>query len=843
MLDVVERREQDTVRFRFGEYELDLELFELRHRGAPRPLEPQVFDVLAYLLAHHDRVVTKDELLDNVWGDRFVSESALSTRIKAARRAVGDDGRRQEVIRTVHGRGFRVVADITRLGPDDGEAPARVSLPGRPLRRPTSSFVGRDHEVRQVSDLVGRARIITITGAGGVGKTRLAVEVAAGVADRYPQPPRLVELAEFEPSEDVIAAVAAAVGVQERPGVSLLDRLVETLADQRLMLVVDNCEHVARSAAALVAALVDGGGGVDVLATSRTPLRIDGERVWPLGPLATEASDEADPPAVRLFLERAAAQSRPEWVADLDRGLVRQLCDRLDGVPLCVELAASRLRHLGLDGLVGALEDPATLVAIGIDEARHGSIEAVIAWSYDRLPGPQQRLFQRLSVFAGSFDAAAAHRIAGGGSADAALVRDLSELVDQSMVNAELRAGTVRYSILQPLRHFARRKLQSNGEEVGARGHHAEWALDAGAEADRALRGPGAASGMNSLEALVPELRLAHRFLLDEHDHDGIVRLTRSLFWFAQDRGHADILSWSEDVLDSARNVETGGLAVVHATAAVAAWQRGDVTAARSHAETALATAQDPVDVGYAQLALAEVHQLEGKHVEAVRLGASLSALAEHVGDALLATLAHVVQALSLTSIGHPDAGRRQARVAVEIAEASRSPLALAWATYAEGEACLERAPDTAFALLEKAMSLARRTGARLLAGVAGLSAVSARTRANQPDSSLEDFVGLIDHWRLAGTAMHQWTTIRNLVEVLVRRGAYEEAARLFGAVSAPGRGSEPHGAEAARLRQAMADVRHQLGDGSFKSLVQEGARLTDSATVAYARALAGSRS
>lgn len=833
---------RDAVRFKFGDYELDLEMFELRYRGSSRPLEPQVFDVLAYLVAHHGRVVTKEELLDSVWGDRFVSESALSTRIKAARRAVGDDGRRQELIRTVHGRGFRVVADVTVLGRDaEGDAHWRMSLPGRPLRRPTSSFVGRDGEVRGVSQLVGSSRVVTICGAGGIGKTRLALEVAAKVADRYPQPPRLLELAELEPSADVATAVASAVGVQDRQGVSLLDRLVENLADQRLLLVVDNCEHVVPSAAALIAALIEGGEGIDVIATSRTPLRIDGEHVWTLEPLATKAfGDES--PAARLFIDRVAAQSRSEWVAALDRGLVQQLCERLDGVPLCVELAASRVRHLGVEGLAATIDDPATLSAIGKDEDRHGSIEAVIAWSYDRLSPPQQRLFARLSVFAGWFDAATAAHVAGDGLGQGAFVRELSELVDQSMVSVDLRFGIAHYTMLTPLRAFARRRLRASGEEERARRHHAEWAVDAAEDADCALRGSGAAAAMIRLDAVLPELRLAHRFLLDHQDVAGIVHLTRCLFWFAQDRGHTDVLSWPRAVLDAALPDAGGALAVVHAAAAVAAWQRGDITAARAHAETAVAIEQDPVDAGFAQLALAEVRQLEGNHAEAVRLGASISAVAERTGDALLRTLGHVVQALSVTSTDGPDGAWQQARVAVEIAETSGSPLALAWARYAEGETRLEAAPDVALGHLEHALSLARSVGARLLAGVAGLSVVSIRTRGDYRDSSLEDFAGLIDHWRLAGMAMHQWTTIRNLVEVLARQGAYEDCARLFGAVSTSGRGTEPHGAEAARLQQAISDVRHRLGGPMFASLVEEGTRLSASETVAYARTLATRR-
>src|SRR5215218_7247403 len=277
-------RDDRAVILRFAGHELDLHRFELRRGGQMIAMEPQALDVLAFLALHHDRVVTRDELLDNVWGDRFVSASAVSTRIKDARRAVGDDGGRQAVIRTVHGRGFRVVCDVEIVGKEEPPVTG-TELPGRPLRRLVSSFLGRDEELASLADELNRCRLLTLSGPGGIGKTRLAIELASVVQGRYADGARLLELAELPDDADVVATVAAAVGVQERPGTELVDRVVDALAGMRLLLVVDNCEHVARSAATLIRRLVEATDGIDVLVTGRHPLHIDGEQVWPVKPL------------------------------------------------------------------------------------------------------------------------------------------------------------------------------------------------------------------------------------------------------------------------------------------------------------------------------------------------------------------------------------------------------------------------------------------------------------------------------------------------------------------------------------------------------------------------------
>src|SRR5829696_10808 len=704
-------RDDKAAILRFAGHELDRSRFELRRAGEPVPIEPQALDVLAYLAMHHDRVVTREELLDHVWGDRFVSASAVSTRIKDARRAVGDDGELQAVIKTVHGRGFRLVCDVEEVT-DEASPDAVAALPGRSLRRMASTFVGRDEELDSLSELLSRARLLTLCGPGGIGKTRLALELASRVSRRYADGARLLELAELPDGADVVATVAAAAGVQQRPGTELVDRVVDALAGRHVLLVVDNCEHVAGSAATLVRRLVEATGGVDVLATGRHPLHLDGEQV--------------------------------------------------DGIPLCIELAASRARHVGLGALLDELGDAIPLVAIGRAD-RHHSAQSVIAWSHDRLPQEPRVLFDRVSLFAGPFEASAAARLAG--AEDERAAADLlSVLVDRSMVTVDHRGLAARYRVLAPLRDFGRHQLEQSADNDVVHRRHLEWVVSGASAADEALRGPAGAAAMITLEGLVPELPRARLTVAAHDDATAKEELARALLVFGQEQGRVELLM--------PQPLDADAAPVCQAAAAVAGWQLGDIDAATAGAQRAVDRATHVRDAALARLSLAGVCQVRGDHERAVQLGREMSDLAARGDDPLLGTMAHVVQALSCAALGRTADAVREAERSAGIAQQSGSPLASGWAAYAQGEARLERDPGQALDYLERARALGRSAGSRLLTGVAGLSWVSLRARSTTDEESLAGFAEIIDHWARAGTAVHQWTTLRNLVQVLAQRGA-----------------------------------------------------------------------
>ena len=265
-----------AVRFRFDEYQLDDERFTLVGPSGPVHVEPQVFELLRHLIEHRDRVVAKEELLDEIWGDRFVSESALTSRVKSARRAVGDDGASQRVIKTVHSRGYQFVAEV--------RAEAAAGGAGRTLPRLRNRPIGRDGDLELVAERIRTAPLVTITGSGGIGKTTLAVAVAERLQADYADGAVFVDLSPVPAGGDMTLAVAEAAGV-EGSAAETIDRLADHLADRPVLLVLDNCEHVLDRAAWFVDRMLARGETAHILATSREPLGVAGEHVWPLGPL------------------------------------------------------------------------------------------------------------------------------------------------------------------------------------------------------------------------------------------------------------------------------------------------------------------------------------------------------------------------------------------------------------------------------------------------------------------------------------------------------------------------------------------------------------------------------
>jgi predicted ATPase/DNA-binding winged helix-turn-helix (wHTH) protein len=440
---------------RFGDFELDDERYVLTGPGGPVHVERQVFEVLHHLIRHRDRVVSKEELLDTVWGDRFVSESALTSRIKAARRAIGDDGTAQRFIKTVHGRGYHFVGEITTSGEDAAPAPA-----SRPLPRLRTTPIGRDDDIADVAKLVADTRLVTITGAGGVGKTTVGLAVAAQLASQFSDGATFVDLTPVLPGGDVTQAVAAAAGVEGDASTGQ-HLLAAHLAQRPLLLILDNCEHVLDSTGKLVDQMLEHASGAHVLATSREPLGISGEHLWPLGPLG-----DAGP---LVFVERArAAEPRIDWRSD--DPVIVDLCDRLDNVPLALELAAGQLRRFDIGELARDLGSHLSLPTsrAGPETSRHSTMDATVDWSYQLLDDDEQRLLRHLSVYPASFDLEAVLGAAPVPRSQAA--RLLVQLVDKSLVARELWSG--RYRLLEIIRLFARDRLDEAVETDDALERH-----------------------------------------------------------------------------------------------------------------------------------------------------------------------------------------------------------------------------------------------------------------------------------------------------------------------------------------------------------------------------------
>jgi non-specific serine/threonine protein kinase len=367
-----------------------------------------------------------------------------------------------------------------------GARPARASPARHNLPLQLTSFVGREQALAEVGQLLATTRLLTLTGAPGVGKTRLALQVADEMWDAYADGVWLVELAALADPALVPQAVAAVLGVQEPPGRPLLGTLAEALRAQQVLLVLDNCEHLLAACATLADQLLRAGPHLEILATSREALAVAGETTWRVPSLAVPADAPAsgdggatlvECEAVRLFVARACAAVPSFTLTERNAGAVGHVCRRLDGIPLALELAAARVRALPVEQLAVRLDDRFRLLAGGSRAAlpRQQTLRAAVDWSYALLPEAEQVLLRRLAVFAGGWTLEAAEAVcAGDGLAPENVLELLVELVNKSLVLAEEAGGERRFRLLETLRQYAWEKLQAAGEEAAVRGRHLE---------------------------------------------------------------------------------------------------------------------------------------------------------------------------------------------------------------------------------------------------------------------------------------------------------------------------------------------------------------------------------
>jgi predicted ATPase/DNA-binding CsgD family transcriptional regulator len=428
-------------------------------------------------------------------------------------------------------------AELAGMGADLGRAARADAV----LPSPLTSLVGREDDACQITALLATDRLVTLTGPAGVGKTRLALRVATAQAGLFPDGARLAELAPIGPGL-VADTLARALGLMPRPGWSLPDILREVADGMRCLLVVDNCEHVVAEAAELVAGLLAAGGQLRVLATSREPLGVPGEVSYQVQPLAVPAAGDSGRAAtagtydaVRLFTDRAAAASPGFTLTDSVAPAVAALCQRLDGLPLAIELAAARTRSFGPAELVAHLDQRFELLSAGPRTAapRHRTLRGAIDWSYELLDEDERALFGRLGVFPADFDFEAVQSVCGpddpGGRAMLTL---LPALVDKSLVSATGR-GTGRYRLLETIRAYAAERLASSATPTAIRRQHAAHYLALAEQAAMQLRTPGQRACLGRLTTEQPNLRAALEHSVTTGDIESAWRLVAALqrFW------------------------------------------------------------------------------------------------------------------------------------------------------------------------------------------------------------------------------------------------------------------------------------------------------------------------
>jgi predicted ATPase/DNA-binding SARP family transcriptional activator/DNA-binding CsgD family transcriptional regulator len=430
------------------------------------------------------------------------------------------------------------------------ELPAAGGRHNLPLAR--TSFIGREREVLEVKRLLAMTRLLTLTGAGGAGKTRLALEVASDLAGAYPDGVWLVELAALSDPALVPQAAAKALGIREQPGRPLTETLEDNLRARKMLLVVDNCEHLIEAVVRLVDVLLDTCPGVRVLATSRETLGAAGEVAWVVPSLTVPDASTTDKlegyESVRLFVERARQRDPSFVMTPRSRRAVAQVCRRLEGIPLAIELAAARMGVLSVEQIAARLDDSLRLLTAGGRTAlpRHRTLRATLEWSHELLGEPERKLFGRLSVFAGGSTLEAAEAVGAGDGIERHDVLDLlSRLVDKSLVVTEVspEEGTLRYRMLEPLRQYGQERLEEGDEAHRVRERHAEYylALAEGAqEVGRELNAARPVAWLKRMEGEHDNLRAALSWALDrdgEPDgghaaHELGLRLAVALWWF-----------------------------------------------------------------------------------------------------------------------------------------------------------------------------------------------------------------------------------------------------------------------------------------------------------------------
>jgi predicted ATPase len=427
----------------------------------------------------------------------------------------------------------------------------RESLTAQPnnLPVPGTSFVGRGEQIQEVRRLLARTRLLTLIGAGGCGKTRLALRAAADGSDAYADGIWLVELAGLTDPALVAQALAQAVGVREVPGRDLTDTLVDHLRERTSLLILDNCEHVVDAAAHVADAVLRVCPRVRIMATSREPLRSTGETTWrvpslsvPLANAATAADLETvlQFESVQLFIDRAQAALPDFELTSANAAALREICRRLDGIPLAIELAAARVRAFAVEQIAARLDDRFGLLTTGPRTAmpRQQTLRAAVDWSYALLSEPERALLRRLSVFAGGWKFEAAEAVAAGDGLQPYAVLDLlAQLVDKSLVLAEPQRGAVRYRLLETIRQYARERLDEAGEAGCTCDRHLAYFLDLAEQAEPKLRGPEARTVMDRLEEEHDNLRLAIDWAL-QTGGDAALRLSGALAWFWWGRDH-----------------------------------------------------------------------------------------------------------------------------------------------------------------------------------------------------------------------------------------------------------------------------------------------------------------
>lgn len=458
--------------YRIGRFEIRPDERQVLADEVPQPIGARAFDLLLALVERRDRVVTKNELLEQVWPGLVVEENNIQVHISALRKLLGS-----AAIATVPGRGYRFTLEVDNRRTADSSEAALPPPVAHNLPRARTRFIGRKAQRAQLAQLLQTHALITLTGIGGAGKTRLALRVAEDVLAMFPSGAWYVDLAALQDPAELPTAALRALDIQAPPGANAAEVLARHVGEKRMLLILDNCEHVIDAAVVLAESLLARCVSLTVLATSREALGLPGEQVLPVRPLqvvaTSAAADLEQSDAVQLFVDRAQLVD-PDFALD-ERGArtAGEICRRLDGIPLAIELAAARLSVLSLEQISSRLDDRFRLLTGGGHAlARHRTLAAVVDWSYETLSPQEKRLLCWMSIFVGGWDLAAAVGASGDGVDEFGALELLTRLANKSLIVAQRDNEEARYGMLETVRQYAHDRLMAAGELESARRSH-----------------------------------------------------------------------------------------------------------------------------------------------------------------------------------------------------------------------------------------------------------------------------------------------------------------------------------------------------------------------------------
>ncbi|MCA8256078.1 winged helix-turn-helix domain-containing protein [Burkholderia sp. AU31624] len=869
-----------------GTLSVDFEQRDIRCQGASLRIGARALDILEVLHRASGAVVSKDDIMDAVWPGLIVEENRLQVHVATLRKALGTS---RDLIKTVPGRGYLLVA-CASPGPEPMPAadtpaavPAAVPTDARASLLP-APLVGRDTEIAQIVEMLERTPVVTLVGAGGIGKTSLAVRVAHAVRSRSRERVLFVELARAGTRADMLIAVAAELGLDTQR-VPAIEDIGAAFAASRYLLVFDNAEHIVDLVASLVETLTSCAGSLRVLVTSREPLHISAEAVLRMSPLAVPGDDARTDEIVRcsaveLFLERVRTAAPDCPVDEAGTRLIADICRRLDGLPLAIELAAARVATLGLAVVASRLDDRLNLLTGGLRSAlpRHQTLRATFDWSYVLLDPAARALFRRMGCFIGPFTFDAAHAVATEpGTSAADMIAVLGELVAKSLVTVEFHGASARYRLTESTRAYALEKLHNEGEFERIAARHARYEREQGqghehghaaASVDAARRNDGGAEALNdasaevgtgalndvtadavtavpndapadaSTDALVlaadatpvPEAeRLARALLEPARMHECAARARQVLAAFD---------TAAADPVDAAREMRLRAAcasALLHtdgdAVAAAAMWDRTLGLAAHVGDDTFDARAL--VGQWHTMLTLSDIH-------ESLRYATRFERAAERRGDRAQRLLANAMVATSLHYFGeHAQARERLEAATAELGAVGEPPCAQAALgvdmttlarTMLTRLVWIQGDPDHAMRIAAQAVECARRGPSALaLCVVLGAAAVPIALRYGDHDIT-SDYLATLR----ATASAHGFDIWRNHAECLT--GQFDIQAGHPGAGLAR---LEPalRRVEASGFRRLLAPLNVAYAEGLVRVGRASEARTRLDATLARCRA------